>query len=129
MLPEVSNFLGDKRSHHSAARSFGSEKQDGWSAVSKEAEALLFLDETAACYSKAKTSSKGITSVFSNSSRLSFLMYEYLLVWLKELGRHVQPFSLLLGCYSKCFLFLFFFFNKIMYLCKIIINSTSSLLS
>lgn len=78
MLPEVSNFLGDKRSHQNAAHSFGSEKQDGWSAVSKEAEALVFLDETAACYSKAKTSSKGITSVFSNCSRLTFPMYEYL---------------------------------------------------
>ena len=69
VLPEVSNTLGDKKSCQNAVHSFGSEKQDGlypWSTVSKEAEALTFLNETATCYSKAKNLSKGILSVFNN---------------------------------------------------------------
>lgn len=94
VLPEVSNTLGDKKSRENALHSFGSEKHDGlypWSAVSKEAEALMFLNETATCYSKAKNLSKGILSVFNNCLRLTFPIFCVFAFLLKELCRHLKP--------------------------------------
>ncbi|KAF3436414.1 hypothetical protein FNV43_RR23506 [Rhamnella rubrinervis] len=75
VLPEVSNTLEDKKSHQNAAHSVGSEKQDGlypWSAVSEEAEALMFLNETATCYSKAKNFSKGVKGKGKGKPKFSF---------------------------------------------------------
>ena len=62
---------GAKKLHEDNIRSFGSGEQDGahtWSAVSKEAEALVHLNENASCssshsaYSKAHKSHKGVSA-------------------------------------------------------------------
>lgn len=63
MLPKHSGRHGATKSSGDAVPRFGLEKQDSsysWSSASKEAEALMHLNEHASSYSKLKKSSKGI---------------------------------------------------------------------
>lgn len=74
VLPEVSHTLGDKKFEKDAVCSLRSEKLGRsypWSAATKEAERLMFLNENAACFSKAKNSSRGF-SLFSYCLKFTF---------------------------------------------------------
>ncbi|XP_048317748.2 uncharacterized protein LOC107426307 isoform X2 [Ziziphus jujuba] len=75
VLPEVSHTLGDKKFEKDAVCSLRSEKLGRsypWSAATKEAERLMFLNENAACFSKAKNSSRGGKGKGKGKPKFSF---------------------------------------------------------